>query len=136
MMDVTVRIEAGMSIEEYFQVEEEQLAQHIGSGSVRVLATPWMIALMERISHKLLSENLPEDYSSVGVAVDVQHIAPTPLGSTVKVRTEIVEVQGSLVLFRIEAWDEDEQIGRGQHKRAIISLERFLSRVSAKTRKD
>jgi hypothetical protein len=55
-MNPTLKIETGMSIEEYFVVGEEHLAQHIGSGSVRVLATPWMIALMERVSHKLLSQ--------------------------------------------------------------------------------
>jgi fluoroacetyl-CoA thioesterase len=135
-MNITGKIEAGMSKEEYFQVEEEHLALHIGSGSVRVLATPWMIAFMERISHKLLSENLAEDYSSVGVSVDVQHIAPTPIGSTVKVRTEIAEVQGSLILFQINAWDEHEHIGKGQHNRAIINLERFLNRVAAKIKQD
>jgi fluoroacetyl-CoA thioesterase len=133
-MNTTGKIEAGMTLEEYFQVEEDHLAQHIGSGSVRVLATPWMIARMERISHRLLAENLSEGYSSVGVAVDVQHMAPTPLGSTVKVRTEVAEVQGALVLFNVYAWDEHEQIGKGQHKRAVINLERFLGRVTAKTR--
>ncbi len=135
-MNTTGKIEPGMSLEEELQVREENLAQHIGSGSVRVLATPWMVAWMERISHHLLAENLPEGYSSVGVSVEVQHIAPTPLGSTVMVQTEIAEVQGSLVLFHVNAWDEHELIGKGQHKRAIINLERFLTRVTAKTKID
>lgn len=131
-MSLAAKIETGMSMEEHFQVGEEHLAEHIGSGSVRVLATPWMIALMERVSHKLLAQNLPEDFSSVGVSVDVQHIAPTPIGSTVKVRTEIAEIQGSLVIFEVKAWDEHELIGKGRHKRAIIHLERFLNRVANK----
>jgi fluoroacetyl-CoA thioesterase len=132
-MNPTLKIETGMSIEEYFVVGEEHLAQHIGSGSVRVLATPWMIALMERVSHKLLSQNLADGFSSVGVSVEVQHIAPSPLGSTIKVRTEVAEIQGSLVIFEVNAWDEHEPIGRGRHKRAIIDLERFLAKVAGKT---
>lgn len=131
-MDITGKIEVGMSREEKFQIGEEHLALHVGSGSVRVLATPWMIAFMERASHGLLAENLAADYSSVGVSIDVKHIAPTPMGSTVRIYTEIVDVQGYQVLFRINAWDEHEQIGKGEHRRVIINLERFLNRVTAK----
>jgi fluoroacetyl-CoA thioesterase len=134
-MNLNIKLEPGMFIEEYFVVGEEHLAQHIGSGSVRVLATPWMIALMERVSHKLLAQNLPEGFSSVGVSVEVQHIAPSPLGSTIKVRTEVIEILGSLVSFEINAWDEHEPIGKGRHKRAIIDLERFLAKVAIKTRR-
>jgi fluoroacetyl-CoA thioesterase len=135
-MKPTDKIETGMVREKHFQVGGAHLAQHIGSGSVRVLATPWMIAFMEGVSHSLLAETLPDGFSSVGVSVDVQHLAPTPLGSTIKVRTEIVDLQGSLVIFDVAAWDEQEQIGKGQHKRAVINLERFLNRVNAKTRLD
>jgi fluoroacetyl-CoA thioesterase len=135
-MNPAEKIKTGMTKEMNFQIGEEHLAGHIGSGSVRVLATPWMIALMERISHKLLEENLPEGFSSVGVSVDVQHIAPTPLGSTIRVRTEILEIQGSLILFVVNAWDEHEQIGKGKHKRVVINLKRFLNKVNAKTKRD
>jgi fluoroacetyl-CoA thioesterase len=132
-MNVSDHIISGMSFEQTFLVEEEHLAKHIGSGSVRVLATPWMIAFMERVSHQLLAEQLPSGYSSVGFIVDIQHMAPSPAGSTVKVRATVVDVSGVQVSFELLAWDEHEQIGRGRHIRVIIQPERFLKRVASKT---
>ena len=132
-MNVSDHIISGMSFEQTFLVEEEHLAKHIGSGSVRVLATPWMIAFMERVSHQLLANRLPSGYSSVGFIVDIQHMAPSPVGSIVKVRANVVKVSGVQVSFEVLAWDEHEQIGRGRHIRVIIQPERFLKRVASKT---
>jgi fluoroacetyl-CoA thioesterase len=132
-MNVSDHIISGMSLEQTFLVEEEHLAKHIGSGSVRVLATPWMIAFMERVSHQLLAERLPSSYSSVGFIVDIQHMAPSPVGSIVNVRANVVKVSGVQVSFEVLAWDEHEQIGRGRHIRVIIQPERFLKRVASKT---
>ncbi len=131
-MDVHEFIHPGMINEEHHVVEEHQLAAHIGSGSMRVLATPAMIGFMERASHLLLAKYLPEGYSSVGVLVNVRHLAPTPLGGRVRVKTEVVSVEGTLVTFNVEAWDEVEQIGAGQHQRAVIDYARFLHRVEKK----
>jgi fluoroacetyl-CoA thioesterase len=132
-MNVSDHIKTGMSFEQTFTVDEEHLANHIGSGSVRVLATPWMIAFMERVSHQLLVKHLPEGYSSVGSVVEIQHIAPSPLGSRVKIRAEVVKVSGLQVSFEVMAWDESEQIGKGSHLRVVIQPERFLKRVASKT---
>jgi fluoroacetyl-CoA thioesterase len=132
-MNLSDHINTGMSLEQTFLVEEEHLAKHIGSGSVRVLATPWMIAFMERVSHQLLANHLPDSYSSVGYIVDIQHIAPTPLGSRVRVRANVAEISGLQVSFEVMAWDENEQIGRGRHLRVVIQPERFLIRVASKT---
>jgi predicted thioesterase len=125
-------IRPGMQREETFQVEEEHAAIHIGSGASRVLATPWMIAYMERVSHRLLAEHLPEGYSSVGVLVEVRHLAPTPVGSAVRVRAEVSELADQRVTLTVRAWDEREQVGEGRHQRAIIEQARFLRRVEKK----
>jgi predicted thioesterase len=122
-----------MTLEKTIVVEEQHLAGHLGSGSLRVLATPAMIAFMEGVSHQLLAQYLPEGYSSVGAHVDVYHLAPTPLGATVRVRSEVALVEGIRVQFNVEAWDEREQIGRGLHERVVIDHARFLRRVSAKS---
>jgi predicted thioesterase len=122
----------GMRREETFLVEEEHTAIHLGSGSSRVLATPWMIAFMERVSHRLLAERLPPGYSSVGVVVDVRHMAPTPVGSAVRVQAEIVELNGPRVTLDVKAWDGTEQIGEGRHQRAVVEEARFLRRAQAK----
>jgi fluoroacetyl-CoA thioesterase len=95
-----------------------------------------MIAFMEGASHSLLAQYLPEGYSSVGTHVDVRHLAPTPQGSTVRVKTEVVEIEGNLVKFNVQAWDELEQIGSGLHERAIIEIARFQRRVATKSKSD
>ncbi len=132
-MDLTEFIQPGMVSEESFQVQEQNLAQHLGSGSLRVLATPAMIAFMEGASHRLLARHIPEGSSSVGVLVNVRHLAPTPFGSTVRVRTEVTGIDGLQVSFKVQAWDEREQIGEGEHLRVVVDHARFLKRVAAKT---
>ncbi len=113
-------------------VGEQQLASHVGSGSARVLATPWMIAFMERVARDLLAEHLPQGYSSVGARVDVRHLAPTPLGTRVRARAEVIGVKGNRVDFAVQAWDEWEMIGEGSHQRVVIEEARFLRRLAQK----
>ncbi len=132
-MDPKEIFHPGMTLEKTFVVQEEHLATHLGSGSLRVLATPAMIALMEALSHHLLAQSLPEGFSSVGVHVDVRHLAPTPVSSTIRVKTEVTEVGDNRVVFNVQAWDEREQIGSGLHERVVIDHARFLRRVAAKS---
>lgn len=131
-MDFNDLFKPGQSREATYPVEEENTAIHVGSGSSRVLATPWMIAFMERAARDLLAEKLPSGYSSVGVLVNVHHLAPTPVGGSVRARAEVEAVDGTKVTFRVQAWDEREQIGEGQHQRVIIDEDRFLKRVMSK----
>lgn len=131
-MDLNELIRPGMSREETFPVGDEQTAIHLGSGSSRVLATPWMIAFMERVSHRLLAERLPQGTSSVGVLVEVEHLAPTPVSAEVRVRSEVQEVAGIRVTFAVEARDAQELVGRGVHRRVVIDEARFLRRVESK----
>ncbi len=132
-MNINDFIQRGMSKEMTFQVGEEQLAAHIGSGTMRVLATPAMIGFMERVSQLLLAEHLPEGYSSVGILVEVRHLAPTPFGFEVRVRSEVIAVEGNRVTFHAQAWDTIEQVGESRHDRMVIDESRFLRRVEAKS---
>jgi len=125
-------IKTGMSAEIIFQVEERHSAAHVGSGSLKVLASPVMIAYMERAARNLLANSLPDEYSSVGVHVDIHHLAASPLGARVRVRCEIQGIDGRRVDFAVQAWDEQEIIGRGTHQRVVIDIKRFLSRVETK----
>jgi fluoroacetyl-CoA thioesterase len=131
-MDLTQIIKPGMKKEFTFRVEEEHSAVHVGSGSLQVLATPWMITFMERTARQLLGELLPEGYSSVGVRLEVSHLAPTPVGSMVKTSAQVTAIEDTKVYFDISAWDEVEKIGDGQHQRVVIDEERFLRRVAKK----
>ncbi len=113
-------------------VHEENTARHLGSGNVAVLATPEMVRLMEKAAVAAVDHLLPDGYRTVGVEVDVRHLAATPVGMRVRAQAELAAVEGRKLTFRVEAFDEVERIGEGEHKRAIIDLERFTERVEAK----
>jgi fluoroacetyl-CoA thioesterase len=132
VMDVAELIHPGMTREDNFEITLENSALHLGSGSARVLATPSMIAFMERVSHRLLTCCLPEGYSSVGTHLDVRHLAPTPVGATIRVRVEVLSVDGNRVFYSVKAWDNLEQIGEGEHERVVIDEARFWKRVQKK----
>jgi fluoroacetyl-CoA thioesterase len=122
----------GLIREETFQVEEQHTAYHIGSGDERVLGTPWMISFMERVSNRLVAEHLPEGFMSVGVHVDVRHLAATPVNATIRVRVEITGLEDKRVILAVDAWDSYDKIGGGQHTRALVERQRFLDRVMQK----
>lgn len=131
-MDYSEIIQPGMTSEETFEVKEEHLASHVGSGAMRVLATPWLIDFMEGTSHRMIARRLPEGYSSVGTEVNMRHLAPTPLGGKVRVKAEVLSIDGIKVTLNVQAWDETEQVGSCNHQRVIIDEARFLKRVAAK----
>jgi len=113
-------------------VHEENTARHLGSGNVAVLATPEMVRLMEKAAVAAVDHLLPDGYHTVGVAVDIRHLAATPVGMRVRAQAELSAVEGRKLTFRVEAFDEVERIGEGAHRRAIIDVERFKERVEAK----
>ena len=131
-MELTELFHPGMTREEEFVVAAENTPPHMGSCDSGLRATPCMIAFMERVSHRLLTCCLPQGYSSVGTHLDVRHLAATPAGMTVRVRAEVLAVEGSKVSFKIEAWDPQEKVGEGMHERFVIEEERFLKRVAKK----
>lgn len=126
------QIQPGLIGEREIQVEAAQTARHLGSGNVAVLATPEMIRLMEGAAVHAVDPLLPEGYSTVGISVQVKHLAATPMGMRVRVRAELQEVDGRKLTFRVEAFDEVEKVGEGVHQRMIVDLARFKQRVDAK----
>jgi fluoroacetyl-CoA thioesterase len=134
-MDASDYFTVGMKDEQTFIVQEDETAGHVGSGSLRVLATPSLIGYMERLARKFMDEKLPEGMTSVGVRVDVSHLAATPVGGKVRVRCEIVGLEGRRVDFSVDAWDELEKIGEGRHQRFVIDVDRFMKRLETKLSK-
>ncbi|MCJ7666749.1 MAG: thioesterase family protein [Anaerolineae bacterium] len=122
----------GLRAEVRLVVREEDTAKHLGSGNVAVLATPRMIALMEKASVKAVDHLLPPGQATVGSEIRVRHLAATPQGIEVTVFSELVEVEGRRLTFKVEAFDEREKIGEGTHIRFIIDLDRFREKVKAK----
>jgi fluoroacetyl-CoA thioesterase len=125
-------VRPGLRGEVKLLVAEEHTAQHLGSGGVQVLATPQMVLLMERAGVAAIDHLLPEGYLTVGGHLDVQHLAPTPVGFEVKATAELVEVDGRRLHFRVEVHDGVEVVGSGTHQRFIVDLERFAERVADK----
>lgn len=125
-------IQPGLTSQVSLVVGEEHTARHLGSGSVKVLATPQMILLMERASVAAVDHLLPEGYRTVGVHLDVRHLAPTPVGFEVQASSELIEVEGRRLTFKVQVHDGIELVGDGTHHRAIINVQQFGERVSQK----
>lgn len=131
-MDYTSLFQPGMVVEETYPVTEADTAFQIGSGALRVLATPRMISFMEQAAHHLLASRLPPGDTSVGTLVEVRHLAPTPVGGEVRICCKILAISGRKVVFDVQAWDTQEQVGAGRHERFIVDEARFLQKVAAK----
>lgn len=116
-------------------VTEAHTAKHLGSGSVQVLATPQMILLMEQASVAAIDHLLPEGYRTVGIGLDVRHLAPTPVGFEVRAMSELIEVDGRRLTCRVQVHDGIEVVGEGTHRRAIIEVRQFAERVAQKAKR-
>jgi len=115
-------------------VTEENTAVRYGSGSVDVFGTPAMVALMEKAAINAVDSRLPQGYATVGISLDVKHVAATPVGMNVTARAELKEIDGRKLLFWVQAFDEQEKIGEGTHQRFIISLDSFSQKAGRKSR--
>ena len=127
-MDITV----GLKGEAFSGVEREDTAAEVGSGSLLVYATPCMVALMEGAACEAIAEAIPEGKTSVGIELAISHVSATPVGMDVRAEAEVTTVEGSIISFTVTAYDEAGVIGKGTHKRALISTERFLEKTYAK----
>lgn len=128
-------IKPGISAETMIEVKEEALASSWGSGIVEVFSTPAMIGLMENAAEKAVRSFLDEGETTVGTRVEVKHLAPTPKGMKVKASATLLKVEGRRLVFKVEAWDEVERIGEGEHERFVVDRNRFMNRVQEKERR-
>ncbi len=127
-MEITV----GISGQASSLVEREDTAYEVGSGSLLVYATPCMVALMEGAACEAISEAIPEDKTSVGISLSISHISATPVGLSVRAEAEVTEVDKNIITFKVTAYDESGIIGEGTHKRAVVSVQKFLDKTYAK----
>ena len=127
-MEITVGLKGEVSS----FVEREDTAAEVGSGSLLVYATPCMVALMEGAACEAISQEIPEDKTSVGISLDIAHLAATPVGMDVRAEAEVAAIDGNIITFQVTAFDETGKIGEGTHKRAIISTQKFLDKTYAK----
>ncbi len=113
-------------------VAPEHTAPFVGSGRIAVLATPVMINLIEAAALAAVEHLLPAGHQSLGIRLDVSHVAATPVGLRVTARAEVLRVEGRTITFGVEARDEYEPIGGGSHQRVVVSVTRFDERVQRK----
>jgi fluoroacetyl-CoA thioesterase len=125
---------AGLKGEASLVVADEHTAPRVGSGQIRVLATPVMINLFEAAALAAAEKFLPDGFQSLGTVLNVRHIAATPVGMRVTATAEVVKVEGRNLFFRLEAHDERDLIGDGTHERVVVNVAKFDQRVQRKIR--
>jgi predicted thioesterase len=113
--------------------EAKHAVEFAGNGMPAVVSTPHLVGFLERTARETLAPHLEADERSVGVELDIRHLAPTPVGQTIHCTARVIAVDGSKISFQIEARDAYEVIVRGLHKRAVIHTESFSRRVRAKS---
>ena len=124
-MEITV----GMKGEVSTLVEREDTAKEVGSGDLLVYATPCMVALMEGAACDAIAEALSDTQTTVGTALNIEHISATPVGLEVRAEAVVTEVAGKVITFEVKAFDEAGEIGKGTHKRVIVNPQKFLERT-------
>lgn len=124
-MDMTVGIKHEVEI----IVTEELTAAKMRSGSLPVLATPYMVALMEQAASELCDQFVDEGISTVGTALNISHLAPTCVGGKVKAVATLTAFDGRKASFEVEAYDDSGLIGKGTHERFTIKIESFMKKA-------
>ena len=124
-MEITV----GMKGEVATLVEREDTAKEVGSGDLLVYATPCMAALMEGASCEAIADCLSENQTTVGTMLCLEHLSATPVGLEVRAEAEVTAVEGKVITFEIQAYDEAGQIGKATHKRVLVNPQKFLEKT-------
>lgn len=128
-------LEVGIKGYQEFVVADKDTAKVHKSGTLNVLATPAMIALMEETSWKSVAEDLEPGMGTVGTSLNIKHLAPTPLGMKVWCESLLNEIDGRKLVFSITVYDESGKVGEGIHERFIIEEEKFQSKADKKKEK-
>lgn len=118
--------------EERFVVTEQHLIDFAHDGMPAILCTPWLIWFLEHAARNAMLPLLEPGESTVGVVVNVEHTAATPLGAEVVCRARVIYADGPLISFQLEAHDEHEQIAIGTHKLRVIEAARLAKKVELK----
>ena len=133
MVDLS-RVTVGLTGTANLLVGREHTAPFVGSGQIAVVATPVMINVIEAAALSAVEHLLPTGHQSLGIHLDVGHVAATPVGLLVTATAEVLRVEGRTITFCVEARDEIEVIGGGTHQRVVVSVARFDERVQRKVR--
>ncbi len=121
------------SLTKVLKVEEENLACAMGSGSLMVLATPAVVALMENAAAELAQLELDnEEFTTVGTMISIEHTSPTPIGAEVTATATLTKVDGRMFYFDVIANDKKGEIAKGTHTRVSVKADKFQMKADEK----
>lgn len=124
----------GLTNQIIITVSESDTARASGGERLpAVFSTPRLVSYLEKTAHESIVPWLEDGQTSVGTVVNIRHLAATPVGMQVRFNSELIAIEGRKLTFKVEAWDEVEQIGDGEHERFIIDQNRFNRRLTEKT---
>lgn len=122
-------IKVGLIRESSVVVTENITARFVGSGSLPVFSTPSMLALMEKTSLELVSSYLDDGETTVGISANINHLAATKLNDTVICRSELINVEGRKLTFKVSCYALDKEIGNGIHERFVVNSDKFMKKL-------
>jgi predicted thioesterase len=122
-----------MTAEKKVTVMPEMTVGHVVPGMPAVYGTPTMILHMEMAAGSAIQPSLPAGYVSVGMTVNIRHLAATPIGRTVRAIARVAKVGEKSILFEVEAWDGERKIGDGTHRRGVVNVAEFERRFGVTT---
>ena len=125
----TVSLRTGLSAVIDLIVSEADTAIAMRSGEVPVLATPRILALVEEATIRALDGHLANGASTVGMRVQLEHISPTPIGSTVRAEANLEKVEGRRLVFHVSARDERGLVAAGKVTRVVVDVDRFMEKT-------
>jgi fluoroacetyl-CoA thioesterase len=124
-----VPVKPGLSADRELTVTDADTAVALRSGEVPVLATPRLIALCEEASMLAVGPHLDTGLTTVGMKVQLDHLAPTPVGQSVKAEATVERVNGRRVTFTVSVNDDRGLVAVGRITRVIVEVERFMDRT-------
>ena len=127
-----MEIKVGMKGEVSTLVERGDTAAEVGSGTLLVYATPCMAALMEGAACEAIADVMDENQTTVGTELNIQHLSATPVGLEVRAEAEVIAMEGKVITFQLQAFDEAGEIGSGTHKRVLVNSQKFLEKAYTK----
>ena len=129
MIDMIEELKVGITNKLKKEVTADDTAIKLGSGTLQVFSTPMMVAMMECSAKDLVQPYLSEGHSTVGIALNIKHIAATKVGKKVWAVSKLIEIDRKRLVFEIEAFDEEKKIGEGTHERFIVDNEKFIAKL-------
>lgn len=125
-------LKVGDNITKVTEVTEDKLAVTVGSGDLKVFATPMVVALMENAAAELAQQGLDQGFTTVGTQISINHTSPTPMGALVWAKATLTETDGRTFKFQVEAYDKKGTVSEGTHTRVSVKADKFQKKADEK----